>query len=135
VTVEGKDGGDLIVDHIYLTYTIFHRVKDGVQDQLTNIEANNKWIANVSRSRNRREDVIVATGPHFSPKDEEGLEEELKKFIQGTPGCGRYIQPPAVTIRFNEERLWEVQLGMNYNSQVSHFSYSFQDASKDKSSS
>ncbi|KAF2839388.1 hypothetical protein M501DRAFT_1016471 [Patellaria atrata CBS 101060] len=92
VIIEAKE---LIVDEIFLLYTVFHRTCDGVTEQIAHIKIVDVWISNLSRSKGLvlKETVNL---PDFASKLSyetlADVKKKLDKYIKEVVPCSRYLK-------------------------------------------
>lgn len=82
----------LIVERISLLYTVFSRTNTKQITQIPNIQLNNYWVDNISRSRAMFESFEVDVSYDTSFEDIELLREEMEKFVRA-PENSRDFQP------------------------------------------
>jgi len=92
VDIQGPEKQQLVVEKISLLYTVFTRIDKMQVVQVPNIQLNNLWIENVTRSKAMKEtfDVNVAFDTSF--EDIELLRLEMEKFVRA-PDNSRDFQP------------------------------------------
>lgn len=73
---------ELIVEHISLLYTVFHRVGSHRVLQISNIKNNDNVIDNVSRSKAMKEQITLSVHADTPFADIERLKAELEAFMQ-----------------------------------------------------
>ncbi|KAH7635609.1 Mechanosensitive ion channel-domain-containing protein [Sordaria sp. MPI-SDFR-AT-0083] len=100
VDIKGPDFQQLIVEKISLLYTVFTRIDKMQVVQVPNIQLNNLWIENVTRSKAMKETVDVAVSYDTSFEEIELLRLELEKFVC-SPENSRDFQPD-ITIMIND---------------------------------
>ncbi|KAK3489841.1 Mechanosensitive ion channel-domain-containing protein [Neurospora crassa] len=100
VDIKGPDAEQLIVEKISLLYTVFTRIDKMQVVQVPNIQLNNLWIENVTRSKAMKETVDVAVSYDTSFEDIELLRLELEKFVR-SPDNSRDFQPD-INIMIND---------------------------------
>ncbi|KAH7156104.1 Mechanosensitive ion channel-domain-containing protein [Dactylonectria macrodidyma] len=81
----------MVVNKISLLYTVFHRGNNQVV-QIPNIQLNNLWIENVSRSKSMSETIEVNVSFDTTFEDIELLRLEMEKFVRA-PENSRDFQP------------------------------------------
>ncbi|KAF4980923.1 hypothetical protein FZEAL_3168 [Fusarium zealandicum] len=82
----------MVVNKISLLYSVFHRLDTMQTVQIPNIQLNNLWIENISRSRAMHETVEVNVSFDTSFEDIELLRVEMEKFVR-QPDNARDFQP------------------------------------------
>ncbi|KAK1774807.1 Mechanosensitive ion channel-domain-containing protein [Copromyces sp. CBS 386.78] len=100
VDIKGPDAQQFIVEKISLLYTVFTRIDKMQVVQVPNIQLNNLWIENVTRSKAMKETVDVAVSYDTSFEEIELLRLELEKFVR-SPENSRDFQPD-ITIMIND---------------------------------
>lgn len=100
VDIKGPEAEQLIVEKISLLYTVFTRIDKMQIVQVPNIQLNNLWIENVTRSKAMKETVDVAVSYDTSFEEIELLRLELEKFVR-SPDNSRDFQPD-ITITIND---------------------------------
>ncbi|KAF4973401.1 hypothetical protein FSARC_295 [Fusarium sarcochroum] len=85
-------GTKMVVNKISLLYSVFHRLDTMQTVQVPNIQLNNIWIENISRSRSMHETVEVNVSFDTSFEDIELLRLEMEKFVRA-PENARDFQP------------------------------------------
>ncbi|KAK7415815.1 hypothetical protein QQX98_005597 [Neonectria punicea] len=81
----------MVVNKISLLYTVFHRGNNQIV-QIPNIQLNNMWIENISRSKAMSETVEVNVSFDTTFEDVELLRIEMEKFVK-SPENARDFQP------------------------------------------
>lgn len=92
VDITGSEKEALIVEKISLLYTVFTRIDKMQVVQVPNIQLNNVWIENVTRSKAMKEVVDVNVSYDTSFEDIELLRLEMEKFVRA-PENARDFQP------------------------------------------
>lgn len=92
VDIHGYETQALIVERISLLYTVFTRIDKMQIVQVPNIQLNNLWIENVTRSKAMREIVEINVSYDTTFEDLELLREEMEKFVRA-PENSRDFQP------------------------------------------
>ncbi|KAL3959991.1 hypothetical protein ACCO45_005108 [Purpureocillium lilacinum] len=82
----------MMVDRISLLYTVFTRLDTMQTVQIPNIQLNNLWIDNISRSKAMSETVELNVSYDTSFEDIELLRTEMEKFVRA-PENSRDFQP------------------------------------------
>ncbi|KAK1761493.1 Mechanosensitive ion channel-domain-containing protein [Echria macrotheca] len=92
VDIQGPEKQQMVVEKISLLYTVFTRIDKMQVVQVPNIQLNNLWIENVTRSKAMKEviDVIVSFDTSF--EEIELLRLEMEKFVRD-PDNSRDFQP------------------------------------------
>ncbi|KAF4981647.1 hypothetical protein FDECE_17651, partial [Fusarium decemcellulare] len=85
-------GTKMVVNKISLLYSVFHRLDTMQTVQVPNIQLNNIWIENISRSKAMHETVEVNVSFDTSFEDIELLRVEMEKFVR-QPENARDFQP------------------------------------------
>ncbi|KAF5591952.1 mechanosensitive ion channel family [Fusarium pseudocircinatum] len=85
-------GTRMVVNKISLLYSVFHRLDTMQTVQVPNIQLNNIWIENISRSKAMHETVEVNVSFDTSFEDIELLRLEMEKFVR-QPENARDFQP------------------------------------------
>ena len=86
------NGTEMLVDRISLLYTVFTKADQNQVTQVPNIQLNNLWIDNISRSKAMVECIEVAVSYDTSFEDIELLRLEMEKFVRH-PDNSRDFQP------------------------------------------
>ncbi|EFX05491.1 serine/threonine-protein kinase [Grosmannia clavigera kw1407] len=92
VDINGPEKEELIVEKISLLYTVFVRIDKMQVVQVPNIQLNNLWIENVTRSNAEREVIDVSVSYDTSFEDIELLRLEMEQFVRH-PDNARDFQP------------------------------------------
>ncbi|KAL2018770.1 hypothetical protein VTK56DRAFT_398 [Thermocarpiscus australiensis] len=92
VDIQGPEKQQLLVEKISLLYTVFTRIDKMQVVQVPNIQLNNLWIENVTRSKAMKEVIDVNVSFDTSFEDIELLRLELEKFVR-SPENSRDFQP------------------------------------------
>lgn len=92
VDIHGTETEPLIVERISLLYTVFTRIDKMQVVQVPNIQLNNLWIENVTRSKAMREIIEINVSYDTTFEDLELLREEMEKFVRA-PENSRDFQP------------------------------------------
>ncbi|KAK3314811.1 Mechanosensitive ion channel-domain-containing protein [Apodospora peruviana] len=92
VDIQGPEKEQLIVEKISLLYTVFTRIDKMQVVQVPNIQLNNLWIENVTRSKAMKEVIDVNVAFDTSFEDIELLRLEMEKFVR-SPENSRDFQP------------------------------------------
>ncbi|PHH84402.1 hypothetical protein CDD83_1996 [Cordyceps sp. RAO-2017] len=82
----------MVVERISLLYTVFTRIDVMQVVQVPNIQLNNLWIDNVSRSKSMKESIELSVSYDTSFEDIELLRLEMEKFVR-SPENSRDFQP------------------------------------------
>ncbi|KAK5635287.1 hypothetical protein RRF57_010999 [Xylaria bambusicola] len=82
VDITGPEKEALVVEKISLLYTVFTRIDKMQVVQVPNIQLNNVWIENVTRSKAMKEVIDVNVSFDTSFEDIELLRLEIEKFVQ-----------------------------------------------------
>ncbi|KAM5355619.1 hypothetical protein ACJ41O_002265 [Fusarium nematophilum] len=85
-------GIQMVVNKISLLYSVFHRLDTMQTVQIPNIQLNNNWIENISRSRAMHETIDMNVSFDTSFEDIELLRLEMEKFVR-LPENSRDFQP------------------------------------------
>ncbi|KAJ4328231.1 hypothetical protein N0V84_001271 [Fusarium piperis] len=85
-------GTKMVVNKISLLYSVFHRLDTMQTVQVPNIQLNNIWIENISRSKAMHETIEVNVSFDTSFEDIELLRTEMEKFVR-QPENARDFQP------------------------------------------
>ncbi|RMJ19524.1 hypothetical protein BHE90_008225 [Fusarium euwallaceae] len=85
-------GTKMVVNKISLLYSVFHRLDTMQTVQIPNIQLNNIWIENISRSKAMHETIEVNVSFDTSFEDIELLRSEMEKFVR-QPENARDFQP------------------------------------------
>ncbi|KAJ4169397.1 hypothetical protein NW754_016428 [Fusarium falciforme] len=85
-------GTKMVVNKISLLYSVFHRLDTMQTVQVPNIQLNNIWIENISRSKAMHETIEVNVSFDTSFEDIELLRSEMEKFVR-QPENARDFQP------------------------------------------
>ncbi|KAF5022001.1 hypothetical protein F66182_5958 [Fusarium sp. NRRL 66182] len=86
------NSAQMVVNKISLLYSVFHRLDTMQTVQVPNIQLNNIWIENISRSKAMHETVEVNVSFDTSFEDIELLRLEMEKFVR-QPENARDFQP------------------------------------------
>ncbi|TDZ23332.1 Mechanosensitive ion channel protein Msy1 [Colletotrichum sidae] len=81
VDIVGSDKQQLVVDKISLLYTVFTRIDKMQVTQVPNIQLNNLWIENVSRSKAMKEVIDLNISYDTTFEDLELLRLEMENFV------------------------------------------------------
>lgn len=104
------------MDEICLLYSVFHRVKDGLSEQIAHSKISDVWIANMSRSRDLWLKAQVDLPSHIGKVSYERLgelREELNSYIKATTPCSRYLKADVrLPMHYNEEKPGRVVVEM-----------------------
>lgn len=76
------DGVHLVVERISLLYSVFTRIDTKQVTQIPNIQLNNYWVDNISRSKAMYESIEVDVSYDTSFEDIELLRLEMEKFVR-----------------------------------------------------
>ncbi|RGP77314.1 mechanosensitive ion channel family [Fusarium longipes] len=82
----------MVVNKISLLYSVFHRLDTMQTVQIPNIQLNNMWIENISRSKSMHETIELNVSFDTSFEDIELLRLEMEKFVR-MPENARDFQP------------------------------------------
>ncbi|KAF4510863.1 hypothetical protein G6O67_002721 [Ophiocordyceps sinensis] len=82
----------MVVDRISLLYTVFTRIDLMQVVQVPNIQLNNLWVDNISRSKAMKESVELNVSFDTTFEDIELLRLEMEKFVR-SPDNARDFQP------------------------------------------
>lgn len=82
VDIVGSEKQQLVVERISLLYTIFNRIDKMQIVQVPNIQLNNLWIENVTRSKAMKEVIDVNVSFDTSFEDIELLRAEMEAFVR-----------------------------------------------------
>ncbi|KAM0250639.1 hypothetical protein ACHAP5_002172 [Fusarium lateritium] len=85
-------GIKMVVNKISLLYSVFHRLDTMQTVQIPNIQLNNLWIENISRSKAMHETIEVNVSFDTTFEDIELLRVEMEKFVR-SPENARDFQP------------------------------------------
>jgi hypothetical protein len=102
-------GTALTVDKISLLYTVFTRIDKMQVVQVPNIQLNNLWIENVTRSKAMKEVIDLNISYDTSFEDVELLRAEMEKFVR-SPDNSRDFQPDIAIGVFGVGDLDKLQL-------------------------
>ena len=111
----------VVVTRISILYTLFRRVDNGKDLQMSNDRLNMKRIENVSRSGANREELSVYVGFDTSFTDIERLKAELTAFVRARENCRDY--QPHVEVRLHsifELNKLELVVGFVHKSNWAH---------------
>lgn len=100
VDIQGPEKQQLQVEKISLLFTVFTRIDKMQVVQVPNIQLNNLWIENVTRSKAMKDIVNVNVSYDTSFEDLELLRHELETFVK-QPENARDFQPD-ITIIVND---------------------------------
>jgi hypothetical protein len=100
VDIQGPEKQQLQVEKISLLFTVFTRIDKMQVVQVPNIQLNNLWIENVTRSKAMKDIVNVDVSYDTSFGDLELLRHELENFVK-QPENSRDFQPD-ITIIVND---------------------------------
>lgn len=89
----------VVVERISILYTVFRRIDNGKELQMSNERLNMKRIENVTRSGANREEISIFVDFNTTFQDIENLKGSLQKFVRSKEN-GRDYQPN-VEIRLN----------------------------------
>ncbi|KAK0625982.1 Mechanosensitive ion channel-domain-containing protein [Immersiella caudata] len=92
VDIQGPEKIQMVVEKISLLYTVFTRIDKMQIVQVPNIQLNNLWIENVTRSKAMKEVIDVSVSFDTSFEDIELLRMEMEKFVR-SPENSRDFQP------------------------------------------
>lgn len=92
VDIQGPEKIQMVVEKISLLYTVFTRIDKMQVVQVPNIQLNNLWIENVTRSKAMKEVIDVNVSFDTSFEDIELLRVEMEKFVRA-PENNRDFQP------------------------------------------
>jgi small-conductance mechanosensitive channel len=92
VDIQGPEKIQMVVEKISLLYTVFTRIDRMQIVQVPNIQLNNLWIENVTRSKAMKEVIDVNVSFDTSFEDIELLRIEMEKFLR-SPENSRDFQP------------------------------------------
>ena len=82
VDIQGPEKEQLVVEKISLLYTVFTRIDKMQVVQVPNIQLNNLWIENVTRSKAMKEVIDVNVAFDTSFEDIELLRLEMERFVR-----------------------------------------------------
>lgn len=82
VDIVGTEKQQLVVERISLLYTIFNRIDKMQVVQVPNIQLNNLWIENVTRSKAMKEVIDVNVSFDTTFEDIELLRQEMEAFVR-----------------------------------------------------
>ncbi|VUC35713.1 unnamed protein product [Clonostachys rosea] len=82
----------LIVERISLLYTVFTRTSTGQITQVPNIQLNNLWVDNITRSKAMSESIAIDVSFDTTFEEIELLRQEMEAFVQA-PENSRDFQP------------------------------------------
>lgn len=85
-------GSQMVVERISLLYSVFKRLDKSQVTQVPNIQLNNLWIDNISRSKAMTECIEMNVSYDTSFEDVELLRAEMEKFVRH-PDNSRDFQP------------------------------------------
>ncbi len=86
------NGSQMVVERISLLYSVFKRLDKSQVTQVPNIQLNNLWIDNISRSKAMAETIELNISFDTSFEDIELLRLEMEKFVRH-PDNSRDFQP------------------------------------------
>ncbi|KAJ6786368.1 hypothetical protein PWT90_02855 [Aphanocladium album] len=86
------NGSQMTVERISLLYSVFKRLDKSQVTQVPNIQLNNLWIDNISRSKAMTESIELNVSYDTSFEDIELLRLEMEKFVRH-PDNSRDFQP------------------------------------------
>ena len=89
----------VVVERISILYTIFRRIDNGKELQMSNERLNMKRIENVSRSGANREEILIFVDFNTTFTDIENLKAHLTQFVRAKENTRDY--QPNVEIRLN----------------------------------
>jgi len=92
VDIVGPERMAMTVDKISLLYTVFTRIDKMQVVQIPNIQLNNLWIENVTRSKAMKEAISVKVSFDTSFEDVELLRQEMEAFVRHSDNS-RDFQP------------------------------------------
>ncbi|KAK3321222.1 Mechanosensitive ion channel-domain-containing protein [Cercophora scortea] len=92
VDIQGPEKQQMQVEKISLLFTVFTRIDKMQVVQVPNIQLNNLWIENVTRSKAMKEIIDVNVSFDTSFEDIELLRLEMEKFVR-SPENSRDFQP------------------------------------------
>ena len=92
VDIQGPEKQQMIVEKISLLYTVFTRIDKMQVVQVPNIQLNNLWIENVTRSKAMKEVIDVNVSFDTTFEEIELLRLEMEKFVRA-PENNRDFQP------------------------------------------
>ncbi|KAK0651190.1 Mechanosensitive ion channel-domain-containing protein [Cercophora newfieldiana] len=92
VDIQGPEKIQMVVEKISLLYTVFTRIDKMQVVQVPNIQLNNLWIENVTRSKAMKEVIDVNVSFDTTFEDIELLRMEMEKFVR-SPENSRDFQP------------------------------------------
>ncbi|GAB1313641.1 Mechanosensitive ion channel protein [Madurella fahalii] len=95
VDIQGPEKQQLVVEKISLLYTVFTRIDKMQVVQVPNIQLNNLWIENTTRSKAMKEVIDVNVSFDTSFEDIELLRQEMENFVR-SPENSRDFQPDIV---------------------------------------
>lgn len=95
VDIVGSEKQQLVVERISLLYTIFNRIDKMQIVQVPNIQLNNLWIENVTRSKAMKEVIDLNVSFDTSFEDIELLRQEMEAFVRH-PDNARDFMPDLV---------------------------------------
>ncbi|OAA59287.1 serine/threonine protein kinase [Cordyceps fumosorosea ARSEF 2679] len=75
-------GSQMVVERISLLYSVFRRLEKSQITQVPNIQLNNLWIDNISRSKAMSETIELNVSYDTSFEDVELLRLEMEKFVR-----------------------------------------------------
>ncbi|KAK3344464.1 Mechanosensitive ion channel-domain-containing protein [Lasiosphaeria hispida] len=92
VDIQGPEKQQMVVEKISLLFTVFTRIDKMQIVQVPNIQLNNLWIENVTRSKAMKEVIDVNVSFDTPFEDIELLRLEMEKFVR-SPENSRDFQP------------------------------------------
>jgi len=98
VDIQGPEKQQLIVERISLLYTVFTRIDKMQVVQVPNIQLNNLWIENVTRSNAMKEVIEINVSYDTSFEDLELLRLEMEKFVRAPENARDFQQDIAISV-------------------------------------
>ncbi|KAL0941052.1 mechanosensitive ion channel family protein [Colletotrichum truncatum] len=98
VDIAGGEKQQLIVDKISLLYTVFTRIDKMQVVQVPNIQLNNLWIENISRSKAMKEVIDLNISYDTTFEDIELLRVEMENFVRHQDNSRDFQQDIAIGV-------------------------------------
>ncbi|WYZ36597.1 hypothetical protein EsH8_II_000103 [Colletotrichum jinshuiense] len=98
VDIVGSEKQQLIVDKISLLYTVFTRIDKMQVVQVPNIQLNNLWIENVSRSKAMKEVIDLNISYDTTFEDLEMLRVEMENFVRHSDNSRDFMPDIAIGV-------------------------------------
>jgi hypothetical protein len=91
--VKVKDGEELKVIKVFLMYSVFQQVKDGILVEMEHMELITQNISNLTRSKHRGMAITVSASEEKLNEDQIGkIRDDLHKFVEVNKDCCRFIK-------------------------------------------